>query len=309
MRAITQNAYGGPEVLTETELPLPEPGVGEIRVRIAAAGVNPTDWKHRDGSIPYDHGLPATTGWDVAGTVDKVGPGVTIFEEGDAVFGMLPYPYEPGGYAEYATAPARAFAAKPDSIDFVQAAALPLAALTAWQALNDTAGLARGQRVLIQGGAGGVGHLAVQIAHHIGAEVIATASAADADFVRSLGADQVLDYRTTSIVDVLSDIDVAVVPLTGRTRLDSLRVVRRGGVLVSLLGADEEALALAAERDVRYRSMMVQSDHAGMLAIAGMAASGALRAQLHGTLPLSDAAEAHRLGEGGKIDGKLVLVP
>ncbi|MGC4951334.1 NADP-dependent oxidoreductase [Streptomyces sp. DT224] len=309
MRAIIQHTYGGPEVLTETERPLPEPGVGEIRVRVAAAGVNPTDWKHRDGTIPYDHGLPATTGWDVAGVVDKVGVGVTIFDEGDAVFGMLPYPYEPGGYAEYATGPARAFAAKPDSIDFTQAAALPLASLTAWQALNDTAGLRPGQRVLIQGGAGGVGHLAVQIARHLGADVTATASAADAEFVRSLGADHVFDYRTTTISDVLTDADAALVPLTGQTRLDSLRAVRRGGVLVSLLGADDEALALAGERGVRYRSMMVQSDHAGMRAIAGMAATGALRVTLHSALPLSSAAEAHRLGEAGKIDGKLVLVP
>ncbi|OKJ74769.1 NADP-dependent oxidoreductase [Streptomyces sp. CB02460] len=309
MRAIIQNTYGGPEVLTETEAPAPEPGVGEIRVRVAAAGVNPTDWKHRDGTIPYDHGLPATTGWDVAGTVDKVGPGVTIFDQGDAVFGMLPYPYEPGGYAEYATGPARSFAAKPDSIDFTQAAALPLASLTAWQALNDTARLTRGQRVLIQGGAGGVGHLAVQIARHLGAEVIATASADDAEFVRSLGADQVFDYRTTTIGDVLTDADVALVPLTGQPRLDSLRALRRGGILVSLLGADDEALALAGERGVRYRSMMVQSDHAGMRAIADMAATGALRVKVHSTLPLSSAAEAHRLGEAGGIDGKLVLIP
>ncbi|MCX0247337.1 NADP-dependent oxidoreductase [Streptomyces drozdowiczii] len=309
MRAITQNTYGGPEVLTETEAPAPEPGVGEIRVRVAAAGVNPTDWKHRDGTIPYDHGLPATTGWDVAGTVDKVGPGVTIFDQGDAVFGMLPYPYEPGGYAEYATGPARSFAAKPDSIDFTQAAALPLASLTAWQALNDTARLTRGQRVLIQGGAGGVGHLAVQIARHLGAEVIATASADDAEFVRSLGADQVFDYRTTTIGDVLTDADAALVPLTGQPRLDSLRALRRGGILVSLLGADDEALALAGERGVRYRSMMVQSDHAGMRAIADMAATGALRVKVHSTLPLSSAAEAHRLGESGGIDGKLVLIP
>ncbi|SMF84520.1 NADP-dependent oxidoreductase [Streptomyces sp. Amel2xC10] len=309
MRAIVQNTYGGPEVLTETELPLPEPGVGEIRLRIVAAGVNPTDWKHRDGTIPYDHGLPATTGWDVAGTVDKVGPGVTIFDEGDDVFGMLPYPYEPGGYAEYATGPARSFAAKPESIDVTQAAALPLASLTAWQALHDTARLTPGQRVLIQGGAGGVGHLAVQIARHLGAEVTATASAADADFVRSLGATQVVDYRTTTVSDVLTDADVALVPFTGKTRLDSLRAVRRGGVLVSLLGADDEALTLAGERGVRYRSMMVQSDHAGMQAIADMAAAGALRAKIHATLPLSRAAEAHRLGEDGKIDGKLVLIP
>ncbi|MEU6450634.1 NADP-dependent oxidoreductase [Streptomyces sp. NPDC046979] len=309
MRAIVQNTYGGPEVLTETELPMPEPGVGEIRVRVAAAGVNPTDWKHRDGTIPYDHGLPATTGWDVAGTVDKVGPGVTIFDEGDEVFGMLPYPYEPGGYAAYATAPARSFAAKPESIDFTQAAALPLASLTAWQALNDTARLTRGQHVLIQGGAGGVGHLAVQIARHLGAEVTATASADDADFVRSLGAARVVDYRTTTISDVLTDADAALVPFTGQTRLDSLRAVRRGGVLVSLLGADDPALALAGERGVRYRSMMVQSDHAGMQAIADMAATGALHAKIHSTLPLSRAAQAHRLGEDGKTDGKLVLIP
>ncbi|MFC8538166.1 NADP-dependent oxidoreductase [Streptomyces sp. NPDC057249] len=309
MRAIIQHTYGGPEVLTETELPLPEPGAGEIRVRVAAAGVNPTDWKHRDGTVPYDHGLPATTGWDVAGVVDKVGPGVTIFDEGDAVFGMLPYPYAPGGYAEYATGPARAFAAKPDTIDFTQAAALPLASLTAWQALNDTAGLTRGQRVLIQGGAGGVGHLAVQIARHLGADVTATASAADAEFVRSLGADHVFDYRTTTISDVLTDADVALVPLTGRTRLDSLRSLRRGGVLVSLLGADDEALALADERGVRYRSMLVQADHAGMRAVADMVETGALRVTVHSTLPLSSAAEAHRLGEAGKIDGKLVLIP
>ncbi|MGW3860652.1 NADP-dependent oxidoreductase [Streptomyces sp. NPDC005047] len=309
MRAIVQNTYGGPEVLTETELELPEPGVGEIRIKVAAAGVNPTDWKHRDGSIPYDHGFPATTGWDVAGIVDKTGPGVTIFQESDAVFGMLPYPYEPGGYAEYATGPARAFAAKPNSIDFTQAAALPLASLTAWQALNDTARLTSGQRVLIQGGAGGEGHLAVQIARYLGADVTATASAADADFVRALGADQVVDYRDTTISDVLTDADAALVPFTGQTRLDSLQAVRRDGVLISLLGADDAALALASERGVRYRSMMVQSDHAGMQAIADMAAAGALRAKIHGTLPLSEAVEAHRLGESGKIDGKLVLVP
>lgn len=309
MRAIVQNTYGGPGVLTETELPVPRPGAGEIRIRVAAAGVNPTDWKHRDGTIPYTRGLPATTGWDVAGTVDEVGPGVTIFERGDEVFGMLPYPYGPGGYAEYTVGPARAFAARPENVDVVQAAALPLAALTAWQALHDTARLTRGQRVLVQGGAGGVGHLAVQIARHLGAEVTATASAADADFVRSLGADQVLDYRITTIGAVLADADAALVPFTGRTRLDSVYAVRRGGVLVSLLGADDDVLLLAGERGVRYRSLMVQSDHAGMRAVADLAGAGALRARIHETLPLSRAAEAHRLGEEGKIEGKLVLVP
>jgi NADPH:quinone reductase-like Zn-dependent oxidoreductase len=309
MRAIVQDTYGGPEVLTEADLPLPEPGVGEIRIQVRAAGVNPTDWKHRDGTIPYDHGLPAVTGWDVAGVVDKVGRGVTLYDEGDEVFGMLPYPYAPGGYAEFATGPARGFVHKPASIDFVQAAALPLAALTAWQALHDTAHVRGGRRVLIQGGAGAVGHLAVQIAHHLGAHVTATAAGDDADFVRSLGADQVVDYRTTAIGDVLSGADAALVPLAGQTRLESLRTIRRGGVLVSLLGADEEALALADRLGVAYRSLMVQSDHAGMQAIAQMAARGALRAKVDSTLPLAAAAQAHRRGETGQIDGKLVLIP
>ncbi|MFJ4989959.1 NADP-dependent oxidoreductase [Streptomyces sp. NPDC088732] len=309
MRAIIQDTYGGPGVLTEGELPIPEPAVGEIRIRVRAAGVNPTDWKHRDGTIPYDHGLPAVTGWDVAGVVDKLGRGVTLYNEGDEVFGMLPYPHAPGGYAEFATGPARAFVHKPAGIDFTQAAALPLAALTAWQALNDTARVSGGQRVLIQGGAGGVGHLAVQIAHHLGAHVTATASADDADFVRSLGADQVVDYRTTAIGDVLSGVDAALVPLPGRNRLDALCTIRRGGVLVSLLGADDEALALADRLGVAYRGLMVQSDHAGMRAIAHLAARGALRAKVGTTLPLADAAEAHRRGEAGEIDGKLVLIP
>lgn len=260
----------------------------------------------RDGTIPYDHGLPATTGWDVAGTVDKVGRGVTLYNEGDEVFGMLPYPYAPGGYAEFATGPARACVHKPAGIDFPQAAALPL---TAWQALHDTARVSAGQRVLIQGGAGGVGHLAVQIARNLGARVTATASARDAEFVRSLGADHVVDYRTTTIGDVLSEADAALVPLPGQARLDSIRTLRRGGILVSLLGAGDEALTLAARLGVTYRSLMIQSDHAGMQAIAEMAAKGTLRAKAGTTLPLADAAEAHRRDEAGSIDGKLVLIP
>lgn len=309
MRAIVQTAYGDPGVLELTEdRPDPEPGPGEVRIRVRAAGVNPTDWKHRAAPLFVDR-LPLVLGWDVAGIVDQVGYGVTILDEGDEVFGMLPYPHGVGGYAEYVLAPARSMVRKPENIDFVQAAALPLASLTAWQALNDTAHVSVGQRVLIQGAAGGVGHLAVQIAARLGAKVIGTASEQDLEYVRELGATEALDYHTADI-RALKDVDAALVPFTGDARLDSLSTLRRDGNFVTLArtepGGPEERLA--AERGVRYKTLLVQSDHAGMQVIADMARSGALRAKIHDALPLSQAAEAHRLGEAGQIDGKLVLV-
>lgn len=310
MRAIVQTEYGGPEVLGLVEdLPVPEPGPGEIRIRVRAAGVNPTDWKHRAAPLFLDR-LPLVLGWDVAGIVDQLGYGVTVLDEGDEVFGMLPYPHGVGGYAEYVLTPARSMVRKPENVDFVQAAALPLASLTAWQALNDTARLSAGRRVLIQGAAGGVGHLAVQIASRLGAQVVGTASEGDLDYVRSLGAVEALDYHTTDIGAAVHDVDAALVPFTGETRVDSLSTLRPGGTCVTLLrtepGSAEERIA--DERGVRYKTMLVQSDHAGMQVIADMARSGGLRATIHDALPLSQAAEAHRLGEAGHISGKLVLV-
>ncbi len=310
MRAIVQTEYGGPEVLRETDrLPVPEPGPGEIRIRVRAAGVNPTDWKHRAAPLFLDR-LPLVLGWDVAGVVDKLGYGVTVFDEGDEVFGMLPYPHGVGGYAEYVLCPARAMARKPEQLDFVEAAALPLASLTAWQALNDTAHLTAGQRVLIQGAAGGVGHLAVQIASRMGAKVTGTASAEDLEYVRSLGAAEALDYRAADLRAAVSDADAALVPFTGDTLVESLQAVRAGGTVVTLLRTDPDGpeQRLAAERAVRCRTMLVQADRAGMQVIADLARSGGLRARIHDALPLSAAAEAHRLGEAGRIDGKLVLV-
>lgn len=310
MRAIMQTVHGGLEVLgLVEELPTPEPGPGEIRIRVRAAGVNPTDWKHRAAPLFVDR-LPLVLGWDVAGIVDKIGYGVTVLDEGDEVFGMLPYPHGIGGYAEYVVAPARSMVRKPENVDFVQAAALPLASLTAWQALNDTARITAGQRVLIQGAAGGVGHLAVQIASRLGAKVIGTASERDLDFVLSLGAAEALDYHTTDIGAAVQDVDAALVPFAGQTRLDSLTTVRRGGNFITLLRTEPESAEerIADERGVRYKTLLVQSDHAGMQVIADMARSGALRAKIHDALPLSQAAEAHRLGEAGRIDGKLVLV-
>ncbi|MFF8432313.1 NADP-dependent oxidoreductase [Streptomyces sp. NPDC016566] len=310
MRAISQqDVYGGPEVLKAVELPVPEPGPGQILVRVRAAGVNPTDWKNRARRVWFER-PPQILGWDLSGTVEKTGFGVTLFEPGEEVFGMLPYPHGVGSHAEYTVGPARAFARKPAEIDHVQAAALPLAALTAYQALVDTADVQPGQHVLIHAAAGGVGHLAVQMAKHLGARVTGTASAAKHDFVRSLGADDVVDYRTTDFRDVVRDVDTALVPLTDDTRIRTLDVLRPGGTLVALLaGATEEELAAAARRGVRYAAMLVEHDYTGMTVVAELARKGVLRAHVQEALPLSEAARAHALGEEGHLTGKLVLVP
>jgi NADPH:quinone reductase-like Zn-dependent oxidoreductase len=223
---------------------------------------------------------------------------------------MLPYPDGAGAHAEYATGPARAFARKPASVDHVQAGALPLAALTAWQALVDTARLDAGQRVLIHAAAGGVGHLAVQIAKARGAYVVGTASAAKHEFVRALGADEVVDYRTTDIADAVRDADVVLDSQGNDHAVRSLHSLRPGGVLVSIR-LDDKIQALhqeAARLGVRAEVMLVEHDQAGMAAIARLAAEGRLRAEIAGTFDMADAAKAHELGDTGRTAGKLVLI-
>lgn len=310
MYAISQDALGGVDVLSQVRLPIPTPGLGEIRVEVRAAGLNPTDWLNRASPVTISR-LPLILGWDVSGVVDSVGTGVTLFKPGDEVFGMLPYPHGVGSHAEYVTAPARSLVRKPAGVDHVAAAALPLAGLTAYQALVDTAGLQSGQRVLVHAAAGGVGHLAVQLAKARGAYVIGTASAAKHGFVRSLGADEVLDYRTVDITSVVGDLDVVLDPVSidRSARGRSVALLRPGGTLVSILPvpiADDE-LAEIAERGVRFESMLVEADSGGMSVIAEMADSGTLRAHVHAALPLADAASAHALGETGRTTGKIVL--
>jgi NADPH:quinone reductase-like Zn-dependent oxidoreductase len=307
MRAVSQDVLGGPEVLHEVELPRPVPGFSQILVAVHAAGLNPTDWKHR-ARRAFLPDPPFVLGFDVSGVVEAVGFGVTLFAPGDEVFGMLPYPYGGGAHAEYVTGPARAFAPKPRALTHVEAGALPLAGLTAWQALVDTADVRPGQRVLIHAAAGGVGHLAVQIAKARGAHVIGTASAANHDFVRGLGADEVIDYHTTDVAEVVRDIDVVLDPLGGESPLRSLATVRRGGILVSLLGGSPELAERAAAQGVRLAAMLVEADHAGMAAIAGLVEAGKLRPTIAGTFPLAEAAKAHARGETGHTAGKLVLV-
>lgn len=306
MRAISQDVLGGPEVLREVRLPRPVPEPGEVLVKVHATGVNPTDWKHRSGGrfLPDP---PFVLGWDVSGVIEATGVGVTLFQPGDEVFGMLPYPRGVGAHAEYAKGPARAFAPKPTGIVHVQAAAVPLAALTAWQALIDTARLEAGQRVLIHAAAGGVGHLAVQIAKSRGAYVIGTASAAKHDFVRAQGADEVVDYQNTDFADAVSDADVVLDSQGGDHARRSMRTLRRGGILVSLLPIDPAHADEAARLGVRAKVLLVEHDQAGMRGIADLVAAGELRAHIADTFPLADAAKAHEMGETGRTTGKLVL--
>ncbi|MFI5822033.1 NADP-dependent oxidoreductase [Streptomyces rishiriensis] len=306
MRVITQDVLGGPEALKQTEVERPAPRPNEVLVRVRAAGVNPTDWKHR-ATGGFLGEPPFVLGWDVSGTVEAVGIGVAAFVPGDEVFGMLPYPFGHGSHAEYVIAPVRSLWHKPEGVDHVQAGALPLVSLTAWQALVETAELGPGQRVLIHAAAGGVGHVAVQIAKARGAYVIGTASAGKHDFLRELGVDEVIDYRETDFAEAVKDVDVVLDTLGGDTSVKSLGVLRPGGIVVSILVGSDEFHEEAGRLGVRAVRMLVDADRAGMRAIAELAEAGRLRATIAGTFPLAQAAEAHRLGDTGRTTGKLVL--
>ncbi|MFJ2836945.1 NADP-dependent oxidoreductase [Nocardia sp. NPDC087230] len=308
MRAISQDSLGGPEVLHEVELPRPLPGPSQLLVRVHAAGLNPTDWKHR--AIPglFLPAPPFVLGWDVSGVVEAVGFGVTLFAPGDEVFGMLPYPHGHGSLAEYVVGPARAFARKPAGIDHIVAGATPLAALTAWQALVDTANLEAGQRVLIHAAAGGVGHLAVQIAKSRGAYVIGTASAPKHEHLRALGADELIDYREVDFAQVVRDVDVVLDTLGEENSHRSLPTLRPGGLLVTIrAGAQDDLRAAAAERGVRFAALLVEADHAGMNAVADLLAAGTIRPTIAGVFPRAEAAKAHAIGETDRTLGKLVV--
>ncbi|MFG3250353.1 NADP-dependent oxidoreductase [Streptomyces sp. NPDC048187] len=304
MRAVVVEQWGGPEELVEREVERPEPGLSEVLVRVHAAGVNPVDWKTRaSGALIGWDAVPAV-GWDVSGTVEAVGPGVGLFRPGDEVFGMPRFPRQAGAYAEYVVAPARHLARKPAGLTHTEAAALPLAGLTAWQALVDTADVRPGERVLVHAAAGGVGHLAVQIAKARGAYVIGTAGAAKHALVRELGADEVIDYRSVRFEDAVSDVDVVLDGIGGATAERSVRVLRDGGRLVTLPGPDDVP---AAPDGVRATWMLVEPDHHGLREVAALVERGAVRPVVETVLPLAEAAKAHEIGEQGRTTGKIVL--
>ncbi|MFI2620246.1 NADP-dependent oxidoreductase [Streptomyces sp. NPDC018584] len=308
MRAVSPRAWGAPENLVPVEVDRPEPGLTEVLVRVHAAGVNPVDWKTRAEGAFGTWGDTPILGYDVSGVVEEVGPGVTLYAPGDEVFGMPRFPEQAGGYAEFVAAPARRFAPKPAGIDHVQAAALPLAALTAWQGLVETAGLRAGQRVLIHAAAGGVGHLAVQIAKAHGAYVIGTARAEKHDFLRGLGADELVDYARVDFTEAVRDVDIVLDGVGGAYGTRSVEVLRPGGHLVTLPdpGGLPDA-GLARERGIHTGWTVVEPDRLGLLEIARLVDEGRLRAEIDTVLPLEDAAKAHAYGERGRTRGKIVL--
>lgn len=296
MRAISQNTYGGPDVLETVEVPRPQPAPGEVLVRVSATAVNPADWKLRSGAIRFSE-LPITLGLDVAGTVVEAGPDVTTPRPGDEVFGL--FLSAAGAYAEYVVVPANAMAIRPEGLDVVRAAALPSAAVTAWQALAD---LRAGQRILIHAAAGGVGHMAVQIAKLRGAYVIGTARAANHDFLRSLGADELIDYTAVDFAEAVREVDVVLDLIGGDYGGRSLRTLRADGRYIDTQGSD-------AEDDPRYTRFYVVPSAEDTLAIGNLVTEGKLRVEIERVMPLADVAEAHKLSEAGRVRGKIVLLP
>lgn len=306
MKAVRIHGYGGAEVLRYEDAPRPQPGMGEVLVQVHAAGVNPVDWKVREGYLDemLHHRLPLVLGWDVSGVVAATGPGVTRFRVGDAVFSR-PDLARDGSYAEYAVIRETELASKPASLDHRHAAALPLAGLTAWAALIGAANLTKGQRVLIHGAAGGVGSFAVQLARWRGAEVVATASERNRDYLRSLGAERVIDYRQVPFEEVAGRVDVVFDTIGGETQQRSWQLLERGGILVSIVDPPDEQQAAAHQ--ARQAFVFIQPDAEILARLAGLVDAGQLKVYLEDVLPLAEARKAHELSQGGHVRGKLVL--
>ena len=306
MKAIRVHQYGGPEVLRYEEAPRPEPGPGEVLVRIRAAGVNPVDWQVREGhrreALAYR--MPFVPGWDVSGVVEATGPNVTLLTEGDEVYGY-PSVVRNGAYAEYAVVPEAELALKPRTIDHVLAASVPIAALTAWQGLFDAGGLRTEQKVLIHGGAGGVGSFAVQLARWKGAFIVATASGRNQEFLRNLGADLTIDYEKTRFDRLVCDADVVFDTIGGDTLKRSWKVLKKGGVLVSTV--EEPSAETAAAHGVRAALVSTRADTAQLDEIAKLVDAGMVRPIVEAVFPLNEARRAQELSQTGHARGKIVL--
>ncbi|MEV3858330.1 NADP-dependent oxidoreductase [Streptomyces sp. NPDC050095] len=304
MRAISQRRLGGPEVLGVVEVERPVPGEGEVLVRVHAAGVNPVDRMARSGAAPVFGDPPFTLGRDISGVVEEAGRDVSELRPGDEVFGMI----RGGGYAEYAVVRVDHVAPKPSSVDHVHAAAVPVAALTSWQALVDLAQIGPARRVLVHAAAGGVGHIAVQTAKAEGAYVIGTARADRHEFLRDLGVDEPLDYTTTDFAQTVRDIDVALDLIGGEYGPRTLATLRPGGILVSAVLADLGVTPQDAEaRGVRFTPVAVRPSGATLRKVAALMASGRIRPHVSAVLPLEEAGKAHELGAAGRTQGKIVL--
>jgi len=302
MRATQIHSYGGPEQLKLEETPRPAPSAGEVLVRVHAAGVNPIDWKILQGLMKDSQPVtfPFTPGIEVAGVVEEVGPGVTADLIGQAVLGQI----AKGAYAEYVSVPVEVLALKPKTLSFIEAAAFPVGATTAWRTLFDNGGLTSGQRVLIQGAAAGMGLFAVQLAKWKGAQVIATAStAADLDFVRALGADTVVDDTTTPVESVVQDVDLVLHGGGAATLSSSLAALRRGGTLISNTGLPSPEQVQACG----VRAMMSRGAASVPLeTLTRLVDEGHLKVPVK-TFPLSEVQQAHEYAQSGHARGRIVL--
>lgn len=306
MLAVRIHAYGDASVLRLDEIPVPAPGPGEVLVKVVAASVNPVDWKIREGWLQnhLPHALPLTLGWDFSGIVVAVGTGAMRFAPGAAVFAR-PDIVRDGSYAEYIVARETEVAAKPSTISHVEAATLPLAGITAWEAIVAAGNVAPGQRVLVHAGAGGVGSLAIQLAKWRGAHVLATASAANASLLRALGADETIDYRAAPLENAVRDVDLVFDTIGGATQEASWSVLKRGGLLVSIANPPDKARATAEGKRSAY--IFIQPDAAVLSQIADLVDACVVRPVVGAEFALADVARAHELSQSGRARGKIAL--
>jgi NADPH:quinone reductase-like Zn-dependent oxidoreductase len=307
MQAVIMNRFGEADVLHLAERPKPEPKPGEVLIRTSCVGVNYIDALTRAGKGVPVEGFPAIVGWDLAGVVAALGAGVTRFRVGDAVFGMPRFPRLAEAYAEYVSAPAHELALKPAAVDDATAASAPMIGLTAWLALFTQGGLRVGQRVFVHGASGGVGHVAVQLAREAGAEVIGAASAAHHDFVAGLGANLVIDYADGAIERAVRDVDLAIDHRGGDDFVRIVSVMRPGGVIATLKGADPAGEALAREKGVRVERVFVQPDGEALEKIADRLATGRLQVAVSDAVPLAEASAAHAVVERARGRVRIVL--
>jgi len=307
MKAVRFHSYGGPDVLVYEDAPKPEPAAGEVLVKVHATSVNPIDWKIRAGHLKgfRDYPLPFILGWDVSGVVESVGSGETGFKPGDEVYGR-PDLGRSGAYAEYIAVKKDEIAPKPTRLNHVHSAAIPLVGLTAWQALFDAAGLTAGQKVLVHAAAGGVGHMAIQFAKLKDLYVAGTASGHNQEYLKQLGCDLPINYETTRFEDVVHDYDAVVESMGGDVRTRSWKVLKKGGILVALIGpppSEEDAKA----HGVRASIIWGQAKSDQLKEIARLADTGRVKPEIAAVFPLRDAAKAHQMSETEHVRGKIVL--
>ena len=311
MRAVILTEAGGTENFSIEEIAIPEIKPKEVLVKVHAIAINPVDMKTRKGGAflaKLQEQTPVILGWDISGEVQAVGEDVSSFKPGDEVFGMVNFPGNGRAYAEYVAAPEEHLALKPKNISHEEAVATTLAALTAWQVLVHEAKLSQGQQVLIHAAAGGVGHFAVQIAKHLGAKVIGTASASNEDFLMEIGVDVPIDYKSSNFEDQIEQVDIVLDPIGGETTERSLQTLKKGGILVSIVGGVKDHLnSIIEEKGITAKNYLVHSSGSDMKQLAELLEKGIIKPHISQRFSFEEIAEAHHQIESGRTRGKIVL--